>query len=292
MTFYANLHTHSTHSDGQYTPEQLVQAAKAEGYRALAITDHDTATAYPHLKKACDAAGLECLFGVEFSTFLPEGGPFHMTAYHFDPTHPPMQEYLRQLSIKESHETQALFERGLAEGLITGITWQEVLDYNGDITWLCNNHVFRAMKAKGLVTDLDYMPFFHSVYGSRRGTVPAPYAFRPADEVVRLVHEAGGMAVVAHPHDRLHLIDRMIEIGVDGMEVWHPELSAEEQQRAYAIALEKGLYVSGGTDHFGLCGGMYAASKKPEESPHYIPPLSAGTTEHHFREIQQRRLMR
>ena len=53
MNLYANLHTHSTHSDGVFTPEEMVKVAKREGYKAVAITDHDTATAYPYLKAAC-----------------------------------------------------------------------------------------------------------------------------------------------------------------------------------------------------------------------------------------------
>ena len=57
MKIYANLHTHSTHSDGPYSPTEIVKVAKAEGYRAVAITDHDTASAYPELKKACEGEG-------------------------------------------------------------------------------------------------------------------------------------------------------------------------------------------------------------------------------------------
>ena len=57
LQHYANLHTHSTHSDGVYTPEQLVDIAKAEGYGALAVTDHDTITACEPVRRACEARG-------------------------------------------------------------------------------------------------------------------------------------------------------------------------------------------------------------------------------------------
>ena len=92
MKPYANLHTHSTHSDGQYTPAELAAVAKAEGYRALAITDHDTATAFPELKDACAREGLECIFAVEFSVREPI--PCHVVGFDFDPEYPPMKEYL------------------------------------------------------------------------------------------------------------------------------------------------------------------------------------------------------
>ena len=89
MDFYANLHLHSTHSDGVYSPAELVRIAKEEGYRAIAITDHDTATAYPELKKACEEANIDCIFGVEFSApsvllkdHVGLSHTFHITAYH------------------------------------------------------------------------------------------------------------------------------------------------------------------------------------------------------------------
>ena len=74
MEFYANLHTHSTHSDGQFTPSQLAQVAKEEGYRALALTDHDTVTGYGELKAECDKLGLECIFGI-YRPFFPAAPP-------------------------------------------------------------------------------------------------------------------------------------------------------------------------------------------------------------------------
>ncbi|MBR5011169.1 MAG: glycoside hydrolase family 3 C-terminal domain-containing protein, partial [Clostridia bacterium] len=101
MKYYANLHTHSTHSDGKYTPAELARIAAKEGYKAAAVTDHDAATGYPEFKAECDKLGIECIFGVEFTgrskTLKRADGRsenFHLTAYHFDPEYPPMKEYL------------------------------------------------------------------------------------------------------------------------------------------------------------------------------------------------------
>lgn len=300
MTFYANLHTHSTHSDGKYTPEELALVAKAEGYKALAITDHDTATAYPYLKAACDKEGLECIFGVEFTCPAPEvESYFHMTAFDFDPEYPPMKEYLRTLSLSETEQTKYCFEKGKREGGLvepswegglSNITWDEVLEFNKDITWLCNEHVFRAMKAKGIVTDLDYMPFFNAYYGPRRSEFKSPYTFLTATELIKLVHDAGGIILIAHPTRQLHLMKKMIDLGVDGFEAYHPDLSKEEQTEAYRLALELGVFISGGTDHSGLCGGLYESLNNPEESEFYIEPLSCGAYELHFKEIKERKI--
>ena len=146
MKQYANLHTHTTHSDGAYTPRQLVDIAWEEGYRALSVTDHDTYTGNAEAAEACRARGMDFLAGIEFTTrSAPLSQWYHMTAFHFDPTYPAMKEYLERLSARETHETEVLFHRGVEEGYIKDITWQEVLDYNAGITWLCNEHVFREI---------------------------------------------------------------------------------------------------------------------------------------------------
>ena len=243
MKLYANLHTHSTHSDGKYSPEEMVKVAKAEGYKALAITDHDTATAYPFLKAECEKEGLDCIFGVEFTanSDLISAGYFHMVAFDFDPEYPEMKEYLRKLSINETEQTKYCFDKGKREGGrceisweggLDNITWEEVLEYNGAISWLCNEHLFRAMKAKGIVTDLDYEPFFKAYFGPRRYEFQVPYEFLDVKDLIKLVHDAGGIILIAHPHRQLHLIDRLVEWGIDGLEVWHPDLSEEEKVEA------------------------------------------------------------
>ena len=299
MTFYANLHLHSTHSDGKYTPAELAQYAAEEGYRAAAVTDHDTATAYPEFRSACEKLGLECIFGVEFTAPssllpLPSGGndSFHLTAYHFDPDYPAMKAYLKSMGERETDQTRILVERGFRIGYLKGFSWDEVLEFNQGIQWLCNEHVFRLMKAKGLTEECRYREFFETVFGKYRSQVPPSREFLTDDELIRLVHDAGGIILVAHPHNQLHLIDALVKKGIDGMEVWHPDLTEEEKVQAHRIALEKGLYISGGSDHSGSCGGTYMQYNHPTESPYYIDRLSVGTTQAYFEEIKSRRLCR
>lgn len=305
MEFYANLHTHSTHSDGVYSPAELVRIAKDEGYKALAITDHDTVTAYPELKRACDEAGMDCIFGAEFtapSSLLEKAkentetahlaSEFHITAYHFDPEYPAMKQYLDQMSHRETDQTQTLFERGVKLGLLKGITWEDVLEYNKGIAWLCNDHVFRTMLAMGIARQTDYPQFFREVYGPYRRMIPPSYPFKQAEDIIQLIRDAGGIAVVAHPHKQLQHLDALMEMGIEGMEVWHPDLPAEEQEQALKLALQKGLYISGGSDHSGLCGGQYENYEDPTQCRHYIPPHSAGTTYEYFMEIKNRKITR
>ncbi len=293
MSFYANLHSHSTHSDGVYSPRELAEIALSEGYGAIAVTDHDTASAYPELSAACKELGMECIFGVEFSVVYPKN--YHIVAFNFDPEYPPMKKYLADMAERQTDNTKLCFNEAVACGNIEGITWDEVLEYNKGIPWLCNNHVFELLKAKGLEKQENYMAWFNKNFLYQRGKYPPSCNFLPLKELVSLIKEAGGFALVAHPHGQLDDIDMLIEAGIEGLEVWHSMLTHEEQARALKIAKEKGLFVSGGSDHEGLLGGYYSSYPDEEtlkRSEHYIEPQSVGTTKEFFEEIKSHKLNR
>lgn len=292
MRPYANLHTHSTHSDGVYSPEELVLAAKVEGYKALAVTDHDTATAGPLVKKFCEREGLNFIFGTEFSAppCNEFDACFHITAFDYDPAFPAMADYLDQMGHRETDQTKAVFDMETKSGDITGITWDEVLEYNNGIKWLCNNHVYRAMIAKGIADEKDYIAWFNKNWLVQRGYFPPSIPFKSTRELIKLIGDAGGIAVLAHPHNQLKYVDALVNIGLRGIEVYHPDLTPDEQKRSMAIAYAKGLFISGGTDHDGLCGGIYKSLKNIKESVYYHEPLSFGVMEQHFFELKNHSL--
>lgn len=293
MKKYANLHNHSTHSDGVYGPEEIVAIAKKEGYKAFAITDHDTATACEPVRLECERQGLEWVFGVEFSSPCAElNTNFHIVGFHFDPDYEPMKKYLEERSYCETYQTRVLFERGISNGLLTGITWEEIEEYNKGITWLCNEHVFRALKAKGLKNDTDYPEFFETVYGKHRHEVKKPLPYKQAAEIVKLINDAGGMAVVAHPQGQLQYIEDLIKMGISGLECWHSLLRCPDKTQeleALKLAKKYDLFVSGGSDHDGLCGGQYDRYEDHTKSKFYHTECSLGTTEEFFREIKNRK---
>ncbi|MBQ3074907.1 MAG: hypothetical protein IJC26_02465 [Clostridia bacterium] len=260
--------------------------------------------------KACKALGMESLFGIEFSAKTElyknpkngKNGSFHLTAFDFDPEYPAMKEYLRQMAMRETDQTEKLFRRGVEIGYIKDITWQEVLDYNKGIEWLCNDHVFRAMKAKGLVTDLDYNEFFQTCFGKHRNSIPKLYDYKYDHEIIQLVHDAGGIVCLAHLTEPLSSVvdakekgyafylDQLMEMRLDGVEVWHQLLNEEQRKEVYQLALERNLFISGGSDHSGICGGQYAFFEDPKKSRFYIEPLSTGTTKHHFEEMRDKKI--
>ena len=290
---YANLHLHSTHSDGVYSPAELARIAFDEGYRAIALTDHDTVTGNPEAKAECERLGMGFIFGAEFSVAKPD--PFHIVGFDFDPEYPPMAEYLRMMGERETHQTREIFYMALESGGISGITWDEVLEYNEGVAWLCNNHVFRAMKAKGLLREEDYMDFFQRNYRKQRSMIPPLYPFKTTAGILELIRKAGGISVLAHPAPpwgKTEDIIRLAELGLDGVEVRHPHVPAEEQPKIREIAAKFGLYVSGGSDHSGLCGGYYSSFHSEDElkaGGFYIPPCEAGASEEEFDRLRLRR---
>ncbi len=293
MDFYANLHSHSTHSDGVYTPAELARIAKDEGYSAIAITDHDTASAFPELKAACAELGMECVFGVEFTVVEPKA--YHIIGFNFDPEYPPMKEYLEHMAIRQTDNTRLCFEEAVRNGAIVGVSWDDVLEYNRGIPWLCNNHVFRLLKARGLEKQENYIAWYNKNFHIQRTKYPPRYGFLPLAELVALIKAAGGFAIVAHPSGQLDDIALLIDAGIEGLEVWHNRLTAEEKERALKIAYERGLYVSGGSDHTGLLGGHYgsfADEASLKASYYYIEPHSVGTTKEFFDEIKAQKINR
>ena len=122
---------------------------------------------------------------------------------------------------------------------------------------------------------------------------PPVIDFMAADALVALVKEAGGYSVIAHPSDdQMDKIDDYIAIGIEGIEVWHSDLNEEQRARALAIALDRDLYVSGGSDHSGLLGGLYSSYPTEEAlkaSYHYIPERSTGVPKPFYEELVSRR---
>ena len=300
MKLYANLHTHTTHSDGVFTPEEIVRVAKDEGYKAVVATDHDTVTAYDEMKAACEKEGLETIFGCEFYAACPKYEKYfldyHLVGFHFDPNYPRMKEYLKKRSDDMTEKTETLFHLGQKSGVLSkDITWQEILDYNKGVTWFCNDHVREAMKAKGLVTDLEWPAISKQSLApsfARKIGVGNKYPIMEITDLIALIHEAGGIAVVAHPSSSVQprTIPELVKAGLDGVEVWHNGIVHKGYQKEMLrLALEHGLYISGGEDHSGLCGGQYKFHEHPEETRHWAEPCTLGTTKEFFEEIRDRR---
>ena len=283
---YGNMHFHSMHSDGIYTPTELVKIGKEEGYKALALTDHDVMSGVPEFRAECDRQGIESILGTEFTCEGWDVG-FHMVALDYDPTFHEMESMLHYLSEKATFIAKEQFNYNIAKGYLHDITWEEVEEYNPGVTWFCNEPVFRTLKAKGLITDLEYWPFFRHF----REYVPKynPYRTPTAETMVRLVRDAGGIPILAHPHNQGEYVERLVDLGLLGVECSHHLLTEEESYEMREKAARYNLYVSGGTDHHGMMGGE--ETRFPDHNNRYhLEPMTFGVTEEEFRQIKERRL--
>ena len=148
------------------------------------------------------------------------------------------------------------------------------------------------MLSKNLITKDKKSWYFNELFGVHRYEVPPTYPFKQEHEIIKLIHDAGGIAIVAHPHGQLMHMDALIEMGIEGLEIGHHLMTEEEQEEGLRMAYERGLYVAGGSDHHGYCSGYYANDENAYKSRFYAPPLAFGTTKEHFDEIKNRKLNR
>ena len=288
LTHYANLHMHSTHSDGRYSPDELARLAKEIGYGAIALTDHDAVSGNPIMRRECERLGLGYVYGSEFYARLEETGRIvHLVGFGFDADHPPLREHINNMADKYTSQTRALFERALSTGEISGVSWDDVLKYNEGINWLVYSHVFNTMHARGLVTYAEREALKETCFSSElKRTLKSKHDYPSVRDMIKHVHDAGGVMLFAHPHELLDYVEILAGEGLDGLEVWHSELDGEERRRALALAKKCDLLVSGGDDHSGLLGGQYYRFEKPEETRYFFPPLTLGVPEFFYEEIR------
>lgn len=275
---YANLHMHSTFSDGGFTPEQLVMIGKALGYRALALTDHETDGGNRKFMETARKEGLFSFTGAEFYG-MEDGTQLHLVALDFDPNDPGIRALIKERCALGLEYTRKRVERGIRLGYIEGITFQDVLDRYEEGTWICVNSVCDTMRAKKAVPeDFDWEAFRKAVCKSPEVLVPGKPA---AERVIRTVRKAGGVIALAHPYKQTHFVKKLVGYGLNGIEVSHPELYENTAYLALQAADTYNLYRCGGTDHWGpmsCCGGNLAI------------PVFTGITEEEFTNIKERRL--
>lgn len=250
-----DLHTHSTASDGTDSPAELMRAAAAAGLDVVAITDHDTTSGWDEAL-AARPAGLTVVPGVEFScVHHPDDGrriSLHLLAYLADPHNPAIVAEWARLRDTRRHRGRAMVEHLAADGY--PITWQQVSDLaaGGSVG---RPHIGRALVDAGVVADVDAA--FRELLSSRQ-----KYYVRKADTDVfaalRLVRDAGGLPVFAHPIARRRgpvvsdeTIAAMAAAGMVGLEVDHPDHDADDRAHAAGLARELGLLGTGSSDYHG-----------------------------------------
>ena len=250
-----DLHAHSTASDGTDRPAELVAKAAAASLDVVAITDHDTTGGWDEAVQAVPP-GLTLVTGTEFSCAYtePDGQriSLHLLGYLFDPDHDGLRAERARLRVSRLGRGRAIVDNLAADGV--PVTWNRVVEIarGGAVG---RPHIARVLVENGVVGSVDEA--FAQLLSSR-SKYYVPKADSDIFEALRLVREAGGVTVFAHPFARRRgavvgedVIARMAQAGLHGIEVDHPDHGPDDRARLATVAGELGLVGTGSSDYHG-----------------------------------------
>jgi len=241
-----DLHIHTTHSDGSYTPAQVVDLARRSGLTALAITDHDTLGAVPEARCAAKGTDLEIIPAVEISTEFHEH-ELHLLVYVVDPENPRLAAALQRLRAHREERFWDMVGRLRACGVSLPA---EDLNTHVQVTSLGRLHLAKLLVRARRVASV--REAFHRYLGDR-GRVTVPKVRLPVQEAIALVREAGGVASWAHPGARCTqaTLAELRGWGLGAVEVEYPACRPGWRRILRSLAAELGLGVTGGSDCHG-----------------------------------------
>jgi 3',5'-nucleoside bisphosphate phosphatase len=244
---YADLHTHTFHSDGTRSPKEVLDVALAHGIEVVAISDHDNLAAYFEIKPYADLIGVTLVPAMELSCAF-EGIDVHILAYAFDPHDERIAERLRSFRETRHRRGFAIVERLRTLGITISAERVDQLAAGGA---LGRPHVARALVEAGHVASVSEA--FDKYLGTGKPAYIEKERFR-ISEAVSLIRSAGGVTSVAHPtlypnHEQL--VPRLLDGGIDAVEVFHPEVSELDRERYANLVRFRGKFATGGSDDHG-----------------------------------------
>jgi hypothetical protein len=245
----ADLHVHSSASDGTDPPAEVMRRAAQVGLDVVALTDHDTVAG--HAEAHAAAGPVTLLLGMELSGRL-DGRSLHMLAYLFDADQPELSAELTRIRDDRVLRARAMVDK--LAGLGVDVSWEQVAAIAGQAV-VGRPHIARAMADSGAIASpreaftRDWIADGGRAYVGR-------YALDPV-RAIGLVRAAGGVTVLAHPRAGRDTrvtdeqITRLAGVGLVGLEVFHPDQSGAERARLLALAHDLDLVATGGSDDHG-----------------------------------------
>lgn len=251
-----DLHLHTTASDGLLTPAALVARAASAGLDVISVTDHDTAAGLDEAAAAARRHEVRLVTGIEV-TAVEGGRDVHILGYFLDPASLPLAAFLGAQRADRVRRVREMSER--LRSLGCGIDEESILARAaGTARSVGRPAVADALVAAGHAADRDDA-FRRWLAHGRPAFVPRRGA--SADEVVGVIHEAGGIASLAHPGVLAEddLIPRLAAGGLDALEVWHSDHDVRQCEHYAALSRRFGLAMSGGSDFHG--DGVHRANQ-------------------------------
>jgi len=255
---YADLHIHSYHSDGSLSPDEIVEAAVMSGVGVLAVADHDVIEGNLETAALCKDHGIACIPAVEIDV-LDGQEPFHLLAYGFEPNDKEFRTFLSHIRFLLDESNVKLVEALAKE--YDSISLPDYFDYTYDRK-LGGWKALHYMVSKGITSTLrEGLPVY-----AQYGITHAVSGTSTLAAAVYRIKKAGGYAVLAHPAEMIDTadlaafrkeIERLISMGLDGIECYYPKHTDEVTQICLDICVEKNLMVTAGSD----CHGTFTGAR-------------------------------
>lgn len=244
-----DFHMHSTCSDGVFQPEKLLDFAFQKEINSLALTDHDEISGLQAMRKA-NSFGLKIFNGIEFSSEFRHKD-IHILGYGFNSEFSPLQEYITFFKEKRRHRILEMIH--LCQEAGYDISMDDLKKANPHAQAYGRPHLAQLLVDKQYATD--FKETFKTILHPG-GICYVPKYKASSQEIISLIHDAGGIAVLAHPilvgND--DYVKDLLELPFDGIEVYHSKHNNEDIIRYLSMAKDHNLLVSGGSDFHGIPG--------------------------------------
>jgi len=240
-----NLHLHTNVSDGALSPARLIKRSLEIGLDLISITDHDTADAYAKLPAT--TFPMKILPGMEVSS-QHQGTDVHILAYGYDFMNKRLSEMTEMYLI--GRRERAIKMIAILADMGINISLEEVVAVAGSRELIVRPHVAQILVNRG------YCQTKNEAFDKYIGNYKPAFVPKPevsVSDAISVIHDAGGWAVLAHPGKlaKPSYLEELIPMGVDGLEVWHPDHYQWEIENFVNIAQKNGLYMTGGSDFHG-----------------------------------------
>ena len=246
----ADLHCHTKLSDGTLGIDDIIILAKNSGVTTLAITDHDSLAGTVRATIIGERHGINVIPAVEFSaTDSKRKAKAHILCYL--PDTPERLEGLCKSNSEKRKRAARIMVAKVANKF--PVTPELIMKCATGSTNIYKQHIMQSLMECGYTTTI-FGDLYNMLFKKEsRINVLMEVTYPEPAEIIEAIHEAGGIAVLAHPgfYDNFELLEELIPLGLDGVEVWHPENTPEQQELLISIAKKNDLLMTGGSDFHG-----------------------------------------
>lgn len=274
-----DLHVHSNVSDGEYSPEELVDRAKEMGLEVFAVADHDSTEGSARAMARGKEMGLEVVPALELTTAYL-GKPLHILGYYIDLENEDLAKALQEVRQYRVDRAKMMVEKINSELAAAGkeqVFLQKILDGKGDSPVTSGDIAMELLH-------LGHTQTRQEAYDRWLNKYNVAIKDFTVKEAIDVIHKAGGVAVLAHPNstylslkiivgefeEQVKVIQEFVGYGLDGIEAYREEHSLEDEMRYIKLAADLGVLVTGGSDYHGKgasveTGNQIASVKVPDE---------------------------